>query len=110
LVTEYIDHSYNQCIQPLIILITSDNQYGNAAKPAEHPPGRFNPFLARSPAYLPPRVVVPLATLVTRGQIKIEYVSTDKMITDGLTKPLADLIFEKYVFLLGLQMSGGTPS
>jgi hypothetical protein len=46
----------------------------------------------------------------SHGQIKIEYVPTDKMIADGLTKPLAGLTFEKYVSLLGLRMSGGMPS
>lgn len=40
---------------------------------------------------------------VELGTIQIEYINTQAMPADGLTKPLIGLAFQKFVHLLGLQ-------
>ena len=40
--------------------------------------------------------------LIQKGEIKLEYKSTQDMIADGLTKPLGPIAFEKFVESLGL--------
>ena len=40
--------------------------------------------------------------VVKAGKIKIEYIPTNKMLANGLTKPLAGLAFLKFRTLLGL--------
>ena len=40
--------------------------------------------------------------LEKRGRIKVNYISTEDMAADGLTKPLVSLIFDRHVDLLEL--------
>ena len=39
---------------------------------------------------------------VAHGEINVQYLSTDNMVVDGLTKALGKVKFERYVTMLGL--------
>jgi hypothetical protein len=46
--------------------------------------------------------------MVLRGMIRLEWVSTEQIIADGLTKPLSPPVFESWVDdILGVESGAG---
>ncbi len=40
---------------------------------------------------------------IEEGEVRIEYISTDLMVADPLTKPLPPLVFARHVRAMGLR-------